>query len=73
MSSPEQMQKFLDEENKILKVENNATGTTDITNSEIAYLGCEDGKRKGGLGLLSGRRWKNQRNEAIIADAIKQL
>ena len=25
-------------------VENNATGTTDITNSEIAYLGYEQGQ-----------------------------
>ena len=32
-------------------VENNATGTTDITNSEIAYLGYEEGKHKGGSGL----------------------
>ncbi len=32
-------------------VENNATGTTDITNSEIAYLGYEQGKHKGGSGL----------------------
>jgi parallel beta-helix repeat protein len=32
-------------------VENNATGTTDITNSEIAYLGFEQGKHKGGSGL----------------------
>jgi poly(beta-D-mannuronate) C5 epimerase len=32
-------------------VENNATGTTDITNSEIAYLGYEIGKHKGGSGL----------------------
>jgi parallel beta-helix repeat protein len=32
-------------------VENNATGTTDITNSEIAYLGYEVGKHKGGSGL----------------------
>jgi len=32
-------------------VENNATGTTDITNSEIAYLGYEEGKQKGGSGL----------------------
>jgi mannuronan 5-epimerase len=32
-------------------VENNATGTTDITNSEIAYLGYEAGKHKGGSGL----------------------
>jgi len=32
-------------------VENNATGTTDITNSEIAYLGFEEGKHKGGSGL----------------------
>jgi len=32
-------------------VENNATGTTDITNSEIAYLGYELGKHKGGSGL----------------------
>jgi hypothetical protein len=29
-------------------IENNATGTTDITNSEIAYLGYEEGKHKGG-------------------------
>ncbi|HET7148880.1 MAG TPA: right-handed parallel beta-helix repeat-containing protein, partial [Candidatus Nitrosopolaris sp.] len=32
-------------------VENNATGTTDIANSEIAYLGYEEGKHKGGSGL----------------------
>jgi parallel beta-helix repeat protein len=32
-------------------VENNATGTTDIINSEIAYLGYEQGKHKGGSGL----------------------
>jgi poly(beta-D-mannuronate) C5 epimerase len=32
-------------------VENNATGTTDVTNSEIAYLGFEQGKHKGGSGL----------------------
>jgi poly(beta-D-mannuronate) C5 epimerase len=32
-------------------VQNNATGTTDITNSEIAYLGYEQGKHKGGSGL----------------------
>ena len=32
-------------------VENNATGTTDITNSEIAYLGYEQGQHKGGSGL----------------------
>jgi len=32
-------------------VENNATGTTDISNSEIAYLGYEEGKHKGGSGL----------------------
>jgi parallel beta-helix repeat protein len=32
-------------------VDNNATGTTDITNSEIAYLGYEQGKHKGGSGL----------------------
>jgi parallel beta-helix repeat protein len=32
-------------------VENNATGTTDITNSEVAYLGFEQGKHKGGSGL----------------------
>jgi len=32
-------------------VENNASGTTDITNSEIAYLGYEQGKHKGGSGL----------------------
>jgi parallel beta-helix repeat protein len=32
-------------------VENNATGTTDITNSEVAYLGYEEGKHKGGSGL----------------------
>ncbi|HET7147150.1 MAG TPA: right-handed parallel beta-helix repeat-containing protein [Candidatus Nitrosopolaris sp.] len=32
-------------------VENNATGTTDITNSQIAYLGYEQGKHKGGSGL----------------------
>ncbi|MDQ6866827.1 MAG: hypothetical protein M3044_23770, partial [Thermoproteota archaeon] len=32
-------------------VENNATGTTDITNSEIAYLGYEQGKHRGGSGL----------------------
>jgi len=32
-------------------VENNATGTTDITNSEIAYLGYEQGKHRGGTGL----------------------
>ena len=32
-------------------VENNATGTTDITHSEIAYLGYEEGKHKGGSGL----------------------
>src|SRR5215472_14904903 len=32
-------------------VENNATGTTDITNSEIAYLGYEEGKHKGGSGI----------------------
>jgi parallel beta-helix repeat protein len=32
-------------------VENNATGTTDITHSEIAYLGYEQGKRRGGSGL----------------------
>ena len=32
-------------------VENNATGTTDITNSEIAYLGYEQGKHKGGSGV----------------------
>jgi mannuronan 5-epimerase len=32
-------------------VENNATGTTDIRNSEIAYLGYEQGKHKGGSGL----------------------
>jgi poly(beta-D-mannuronate) C5 epimerase len=32
-------------------VENNATGTTDIINSEIAYLGYEIGKHKGGSGL----------------------
>ena len=32
-------------------VENNATGITDITNSEIAYLGYEQGKHKGGSGL----------------------
>src|SRR6266568_6404971 len=32
-------------------VENNVTGTTDITNSEIAYLGYEQGKHKGGSGL----------------------
>jgi mannuronan 5-epimerase len=32
-------------------IENNATGTTDITNSEIAYLGYEQGKHKGGSGL----------------------
>jgi len=29
-------------------VENNATGTTDIANSEIAYLGYEQGQHKGG-------------------------
>ncbi len=33
-------------------VENNATGTTDITNSEIAYLGFEQGKHKGGDGSI---------------------
>ncbi|MGB7957010.1 MAG: hypothetical protein WCF23_23800 [Candidatus Nitrosopolaris sp.] len=33
-------------------VENNATGTTDITKrAEIAYLGYEQGKHKGGSGL----------------------
>jgi poly(beta-D-mannuronate) C5 epimerase len=32
-------------------VDNNATGTTDITNSEIAYLGYEQGKHRGGTGL----------------------
>ena len=32
-------------------VDNNATGTTDISNSEIAYLGYEQGKHKGGSGL----------------------
>jgi poly(beta-D-mannuronate) C5 epimerase len=32
-------------------VENNATGATDIANSEIAYLGYEQGKHKGGSGL----------------------
>ena len=32
-------------------VENNATGTIDITNSQIAYLGYEQGKHKGGSGL----------------------
>src|SRR5713101_1417641 len=32
-------------------VDNNATGTTDITNSEIAYLGYEQGKHRGGSGL----------------------
>jgi parallel beta-helix repeat protein len=32
-------------------VENNATGTTDITNSEIGYLGYEQGKHKGGSGI----------------------
>jgi parallel beta-helix repeat protein len=32
-------------------VENNATGTTDIANSEIAYLGYEQGQHKGGSGL----------------------
>jgi len=32
-------------------VENNAAGTTDITNSEIAYLGYEQGKHRGGSGL----------------------
>jgi len=32
-------------------VENNATGTIDITNSEIAYLGYEQGQHKGGSGL----------------------
>jgi mannuronan 5-epimerase len=32
-------------------VDNNATGTTDIMNSEIAYLGYEQGKHKGGSGL----------------------
>jgi poly(beta-D-mannuronate) C5 epimerase len=32
-------------------VDNNTTGTTDISNSEIAYLGYEQGKRKGGSGL----------------------
>ena len=32
-------------------VDNNATGTTDVTNSEIAYLGYEQGKHKGGSGL----------------------
>jgi len=32
-------------------VENNATGTTDITNSEMAYLGFEQGKHNGGSGL----------------------
>ena len=32
-------------------VENNATGTTDITNSEIAYLGYEESNHKGGSGL----------------------
>ncbi len=32
-------------------IENNATGTTDITNSKIAYLGFEQGKHKGGSGL----------------------
>jgi len=34
-----------------IEVENNATGTTDITNSEIAYLGYEQGKHRGGTGL----------------------
>jgi parallel beta-helix repeat protein len=32
-------------------VENNATGTTDIANSVIAYLGYEQGQHKGGSGL----------------------
>ena len=32
-------------------VENNATGTIDITHSEIAYSGYEQGKHKGGSGL----------------------
>jgi hypothetical protein len=32
-------------------VDNNATGTTDITNSEIAYVGYDQGKHKGGSGL----------------------
>jgi parallel beta-helix repeat protein len=32
-------------------VDYNATGTTNITNSEIAYLGYETGKHKGGSGL----------------------
>ncbi len=32
-------------------IDYNATGTTNITNSEIAYLGYETGKHKGGSGL----------------------
>ncbi|MGN6628245.1 MAG: right-handed parallel beta-helix repeat-containing protein [Candidatus Nitrosocosmicus sp.] len=34
-----------------IKVESQATGTTDITNSEIAYLGYESGDRTGASGL----------------------
>jgi parallel beta-helix repeat protein len=34
-----------------IKVESQATGTTDITNSEIAYLGYESGDRAGASGL----------------------
>jgi len=48
-------------------VENNATGTTDITNSEIAYLGYEQGKHKGGSGLsyYYGGDGSNIRNNDI--------
>ncbi|MER5175448.1 MAG: right-handed parallel beta-helix repeat-containing protein [Candidatus Nitrosocosmicus sp.] len=35
----------------VIKVEGGATGTTDITNSEIAYLGYEGGTRAGASGL----------------------
>jgi mannuronan 5-epimerase len=35
----------------IIKVEGDATGTTDITNSEIAYLGYEGGTAPGASGL----------------------
>ncbi|PWU80990.1 MAG: hypothetical protein DLM72_09205 [Candidatus Nitrosopolaris wilkensis] len=48
-------------------VENNTTGTTDITNSEIAYLGYEQGKHKGGSGLsyYYGGDGSNIRNNDI--------
>ena len=35
----------------VIKVEGDATGTTDITNSEIAYLGYEGGTSPGASGL----------------------